>query len=176
MNREQKAVVIESLKDDFSKSQASFVIEYKGLTVKQLQSLRKELGSHKGTFRVAKARLIKCAVDGMSGVSDLSPYFKEQVGVVFVNNEAPQVAKVLQDFSKKNEALKLIAGYFDAQIVSSDTIGRIASLPSREVLLGQICGTLQAPITKLAIVLNMQMVRLVVVLKQIQEKNSSLNV
>lgn len=170
MNRDQKSVVIESIKNEFLNSKASFVISYKGLTVKQLQALRKELRSKQGKFKVAKGRLIKRAVMEMDGVTDLSPYFREQIGVVFAAQEAPAVAKVLHDFSKNNEALRLVAGYFDNRIVQSDSIVRIASLPSREVLLAQVCGTLQAPIKGFVVVLNMQILRLLWTLKQVAEK------
>jgi large subunit ribosomal protein L10 len=170
MNRDQKAHVIETFKNDFQNSTASFVIGYKGLTVKQLQTLRKELRQQKGKFKVAKGRLIKRAVEGMEGISELSPYFKEQIGVVFALQEPPQVAKVLHDFAKKNEGLRLVAGFFDEHVVSSAAIEKIASLPSREVLLAQVCGTLEAPISNLARVLNMQLLQLLFTLKQIQEK------
>lgn len=170
MNREQKAIVIDALKNDFSNSKASFVVGYKGLTVKQLQKLRKELHAQKGKFKVAKGRLIKRAVMDMDSVTDLSPYFTEQIGVVFANAEAPAVAKVLHEFAKSNEALRLVAGYFDNRIVQSEAIERIAVLPSREVLLAQVCGTLQAPISGFVRVLNMQTIRLLHTLKQIAEK------
>jgi large subunit ribosomal protein L10 len=170
MNREQKTEVIDSLKSDFSNSQASFVVGYKGLTVKQMQALRKELRASKGTFRVAKARLMKRAVQGVEGINELMPYFKDQVGIVFVASDASAVAKVLFDFSKANEALSLVAGFYDSHVLPSEAVKRIATLPSREVLLAQVCGTLKAPTTKLVVVLNMQMLRLLWTLQKIAEK------
>jgi len=158
MNREQKAIIIDSIKKDFAQSEASFIVGYKGLTVKQLQALRKELRSKNGTFRVAKGRLIKIAVNGLDGISELTPYFKEQIGVVFADQQAPAVAKVLYDFSKKNDAFKLVAGFFDARVLPTKDIERIATLPSREVLLAQVC-----------YVLNMQMVRLLWTLQKVAE-------
>ncbi len=170
MNREQKATVIDTLKNDFVNSKASFVIGYKGLTVKQLQALRKELYANHGTFKVAKGRLIKRAVMDMDKVTDLSPYFREQIGVVFANDQAPAVAKVLHNFAKKNESLRLVAGYFESQVVRSEMIERIATLPSREVLLAQLCGTLNAPISSFTNVLNVQILRLLWTLNKVAEK------
>ena len=158
MNREQKAVVVDSIKNSFSQSEASFIVGYKGLTVKQLQALRKELRTQKGTFKVAKGRLVKLAVKDMDGVSELTPYFKEQVGVVFADEQVPAVAKVLYDFAKANNNFTLVAGFFDARVLPSKDIERIATLPSREVLLAQIC-----------YILNMQMVRLLWVLQKVAE-------
>ena len=150
MNREQKAIIIDSIKNDFSQCEASFVVGYKGLTVKQLQALRKDLRSKNGTFKVAKGRLVKLAVKDLTGVNELTPYFKEQVGVVFADEHMPAVAKVLYDFAKQNNNFKLVVGFFDARILPSADIERIATLPSREVLLSQLCFILNAPMSSLA--------------------------
>jgi large subunit ribosomal protein L10 len=158
MNREQKAVVIDSIKNGFAQSEASFVVGYKGLTVKQLQALRKELRTQKGSFKIAKGRLVKLAVKDLPGVNELSPYFKEQVGVVFADDQVPAVAKVIYDFAKANNNFKLVAGFFDARILPSKDIERIATLPSREVLLSQIC-----------YMLNMQIARLLWTLQKVAE-------
>lgn len=150
MNREQKAIIIDSIKNNFSQCEASFVVGYKGLTVKQMQALRKELRSKKGTFKVAKGRLVKIAVKDLAGVNELAPYFKEQVGVVFADEQMPAVAKVLYDFAKQNNNFKLVAGFFDARVLPSADIERIATLPSREVLLAQLCYILKDPASSLA--------------------------
>lgn len=173
MNREQKTEVISSLKNEFTNSLASFIVSYKGLTVKQMQALRKELREKKGTLTVAKARLMKRAVENVEGVSDLTPYFRDQIGVVFVTEEASAVAKVLYNFSKKHEALRLVAGFFDSNVLPSEGVARIATLPSREVLLGQLCGVLQAPTTKLVVVLNMQITRLLWTLQKVAEQKQA---
>jgi len=173
MNREQKTEVIGSLKNEFTNSQASFVVGYKGLTVKQMQSLRKELREKQGTLTVAKARLMKRAVENVEGVSGLTPYLKDQIGVVFVTQDASAVAKVLYDFSKKHQALHLVAGFFDSTVLPSEGVARIATLPPREVLLAQLCGVLQAPTTKLVVVLNMQILRLLWTLKKVAESKEA---
>lgn len=158
MNREQKAIVIDSIKKDFAQCEASFIVGYKGLTVKQLQALRKELRSKNGNFKVAKGRLVKLAVKDLAGINELTPYFKEQIGVVFADENAPAVAKVLYDFAKANNSFTLVAGFFDARVLPRKDIERIAVLPSREVLLAQVC-----------YILNMQMVRLLWVLQRVAE-------
>ncbi|MCX5921957.1 MAG: 50S ribosomal protein L10 [Candidatus Dependentiae bacterium] len=170
MNRDQKTEMISSLKGEFSNSKAAFVVGYKGLTVKQLQTLRRELSAQQGTLKVAKARLMRRAVQGLEGVNDLAPYFKEQIGVVFVAQEAPAVAKVLHEFSKNNAALLLVAGFFDSRVMPSESVVRLASLPSRDVLLAQVCGTLKAPTVKLVRVLDMQIMGLLWTLQKIAEQ------
>jgi large subunit ribosomal protein L10 len=153
MNRHEKESSIASLKEQFSKSQATFLVSYKGLTVMQLQKLRRAVRAEGGAFQVAKTTMMKRAVEGMGCADALTPYFKEQVALVFVDGQMPAVAKALRDFSKENEALGVVVGCADSSLMTSDVIMRIATLPSREVLLAQTCGTLKAPIAKLASVL-----------------------
>lgn len=166
MNRQEKAQVIESVKSGFEQSKAAFLVGYQGLTVKQLQSLRRELRAQGGSLQVVKARLMKRAASEVPSGKVLEPYFREQIGLVFASNESPAVAKVLHEFAKKNELLKLVAGSLGEQLLDSQAIVRIANLPSREVLLAQLCGTLQAPMTGLVSALNQVPLRLLWALNQ----------
>ena len=170
MNRQQKESVVSQLRDSFSHSESAFLIEYRGLTVHQLERLRGDLRQKGGSFKITKARLMKLAVDGLDGQQDMAPFFKDQVGIVFASKETPTIAKVLQDFAKEHEALKLIVGYLENKILQKNDVIRIASLPSREVLLAQLAGTMKAPISNMALILNLMIVRLVWVLKQVEEQ------
>lgn len=173
MNRTEKNQLIDSLKDSFSKSEASFLVEYKGLSVNQMQALRKGLRSNSASLKVAKGRLMKRAVSGVEGADQLAPHFHDQIGAVFVTKSAPETAKFLTEYSKENQALKLVVGVIESQLFDAQSIQRIANLPSREVLLAQLCGTLQAPTTQMATVLHLMIARLAIVLKQIEEQKSA---
>lgn len=153
MNREQKAELVASLKNEFAQSKASFLINFRGLTVNQVQTLRKGLRSKGSQLKVAKARLIKMAAHDMPEVQGMLPYFKEQIGVIFVKDEATSIAKLLNDFAKNNEAFTIVAGSFEQRLLDQAAIVRIASLPSKEILMAQLCGTLKAPMAKLAVIL-----------------------
>lgn len=170
MNRQEKAIVVEGLKKGLLSSKATFLVGYKGLNVEQVQKLRSDLRSKGGLLKVAKTRLMKRAVDGEAGVQDLAPLFKDQIGLVFAQEQFSEVAKILSDFSKENKSLNLVAGYLDTQVVGKEKIAQIASLPPKEVLLAQLCGTLNAPISGLARALNMIVLKLMFALKQIEEK------
>lgn len=170
MNRQEKSLVIDTLKNDFEKSHASFLVNFKGLTVAQLQKLRKELRGTDSSFKVAKARLVKIAAQDVAQTESLTPFLKEQIGVVFAFKDVPAVAKVLHNFAKQNEQCKLVAGCFESKALNEAAITRIALLPSREVLLAQLCGTLQAPIKGLVVALNQNILRLLWTLKQVSEK------
>ena len=138
-----------------------------------MQQLRSDLRSKGGSLKVAKARLMKRAVEGETGIGELSEFFKDQVGLVFAEKEVADVAKILSDFSKEHKSLELVAGYFDSRVIAKEKIAQIASLPSREVLLSQLCGTLQAPMSALVRVLNMTVLKLLFALKQIEKQKKS---
>ena len=172
MNRQQKESVVESLQKDFLANKATFFVNYSGLTVAQMQQLRRGLREKGGSLKIAKMRLVKKALANVEGIDELLPYCKNQLGVVFAydSNEISGIAKTLNDFSKKNEALGLVVGCLDAQLLDKSAISRIATLPSKEVLLAQLCGTLNAPITSLMYGLNSVIVKLLVALKEVEKQ------
>jgi len=170
MNRQQKADVIHILRTQFDNSAASFLVNYAGLTVDQMQRLRKRLLGNDAELKVAKARLMNKALEGSNIQCSLQPFLKNQVALIFGGNNFPAVAKVLYDFSKENEAFKLVVGCIENQLLNPAAIIQVASLPSREVLLAQVCGTLRAPMNNFVIVLNMLLLRMVWALKQIEDK------
>ncbi len=151
-------------------SPGSFVVEYKGLSVSKMQELRSKLREHGGLLKVAKARLFKRAVGDLEDTDVLTPYLREQIGVVFATDEAPAIAKVLSSFAKDNKTLQLVIGRLDGALIDKQGIMRIATLPSKDVLRARLCGVLQAPIARLVFGLKMQLMQLLIVLKQIEEK------
>ncbi len=170
MNRQQKEQVVDVLRDNFSNSAASLLVGYRGLTVLQLQTLRKELRQHGGTVKVSKARLMHRAAQGIKGVEEMQPYFKDQIAVVFSKQDVPAVAKSLYEFSKENAALSIIAGCFEQQLLDAQAVVEIASLPPKKVLQAKLLGVLQGPVRSLAVCLSMKTKQLLFVLKQLAEK------
>lgn len=173
MNRQQKEAAINTIKDLFSKNQAAFLVGCQGLTVANLHSLRKDLRKAGGTFKVTKARLMKLAAKDVQGCEDFSNQFKNQVGIVFVDQEVPAVAKTIITFSKQNENLNVISGFFESRILSKEEIENLAAIPSKEILLAQLMGTLQAPVAALARVLNAIVTNVQSTLQQVSEKGKT---
>lgn len=170
MNRQQKEAVVAEFKDLFSKSAASFVVNYRGLSVQDVSSLRGMLRESGGNLKVTKARLMKIAAEGIEGIDSFREDFKDQIGIVFALEDVPAVAKNLVEFSKDHKSLDIISGFFESKQMSKEEIAFFASLPSKDVLLAQLARGLMAPITNLARVLNMPIQQLAVVLRQVAEK------
>lgn len=172
MNKQEKEVVINDIKQLMGESQAMFLINYKGMTVPVLQGLRKSLRGEGGRVRVAKATLMQIAARDIKGAESFAEQFKDQVGLVFVQKDVSGVAKHLVAYAKDNEKLKVLAGFYESKVLSAKDMDFLASLPSREVLLAQLLGTMQAPVTNLTRVLYLLIARLAIVLKRIEEKQA----
>jgi len=173
MNRQEKATIVDDIQKLFSESSATFLIGYKGLDVALMQDLRKNLRENSGTIKVAKTTLMKKAVKDVSGTDSFSDQLKTQVGLVFAKGDVSSVAKKLVNFSKNHELMQIISGFFEAKVIGKQEIEMIASLPSRDVLLGQLVGTIQAPIATFVRLLYAMVARLLYVLQQISEKKAA---
>lgn len=151
MNRKQKQDLVLQLKSQFQKSGSIFLVNYQGLSVNELQQLRKNIYKTSSAFKVAKVRLIKHAVSDLDpSVKELDPFCKGQLGVVFSNKQEHEMVKVLHDFSKAHASFSLVVGHSNGRILNQETLLRLAQLPSREVLLAQIAGTMQGMISQVA--------------------------
>jgi len=151
MKKQQKQAAIQNLEARFSGSEGAFLVNYQGLSVSQLKKLRFELDSKGGSLKVAKNRLAKIALKDISKCHGLDSLLKGQLAYVFAQGEITSVAKVLTDFAKENDKLKVVAGCSDSKVYDAKTVARLGSLPSREVLLSQLCGVLNAPVIMFAL-------------------------
>jgi len=169
MNRQEKEAVIQTVKDEFKNSKSSFVVGMQGMTVGAVQGLRKNLRLKGGTLKVTKNTLLKIAVQG-SALEELSPYFKDQIAVIFVDKDITGVAKILYKAAKENNKLTVIVGSIDERIINQSKIKFLASLPSDEIVKAQFCGALKSPLTKFANILYQVRSRLAVIVNKIAEK------
>ena len=172
MNRQQKEQIVVNLRQMMTDAQAAFLVNYKGLSVASLQRLRRGLRPSGAQLQVAKATLMQKAAQDIKGAQKFADSFKDQIGLVFVKNDVSGTAKQLIAFAQENEALKVIAGFYEARVLSIQDVNFLASLPSRDVLIAQLLGTMQAPMTTTVRILYLLIARLVIVLKEIEKKQA----
>jgi large subunit ribosomal protein L10 len=166
--------VVKILETKFAESKGSFLVGCQGLSVGQMQDLRGELYDNSATVYVAKNRLVKLAVKNSAGCEQLDQYLQGQVAVVFAeSDEVSAVAKTLESFSKKNDKLTLVAGCYESQIFDPEALKALAKLPSRDVLLAQLMGVMQAPTVSFVVVLRQLIVKLLLTLKAVEEKKAA---
>jgi len=147
MNRQEKEQVIERLKQGLDASKASFLVNYCGLSVAQMQQLRRGVRGGQGQLIVAKARLMRIAMQSQAH-SSFGPYLRDQIALV-VGQDSTAMAKILHGYTKESR-LKIVAGLTGDQFLDAQNISRIAMLPSRDVLLAEICGLFVSPLSGLA--------------------------
>jgi len=142
MARPNKANTVAELADHFRESNAAVLTEYRGLTVAQLKTLRRTLGSTV-TYAVVKNTLTKIAAKdaGVTGVDDL---LAGPSAIAFVKGDAVEAAKTIRSFAKENPALVIKGGYMDGKTLSAADVQKIADLESREVLLSKLAGAMKA--------------------------------
>ena len=152
MARPDKAAAVAELTDKFRSSNAAVLTEYRGLTVKQLQDLRRSLGDN-ANYAVVKNTLAKLAANeaGIAGFDDL---LVGPTAIAFINGDVVEAAKGLRDFAKANPTLVIKGGVLDGKPLDPNEIARLADLESREVLLGKLAGAMLASLSQAVYLLN----------------------
>ena len=148
MNREQKTAVITELAERLSQASLGVVTEYRGLTVAQLNKLRRELQGAGASYRVSKNTLTRRAIKE-TAFAKLDELLKGPTGLVTTGKDPVAVAKILVRFAEQNDTLKISGAVLDGQPLPATGLSALAKLPSREVLLAQLLGLLQAPASQL---------------------------
>ena len=170
MNRQQKEVIVASFREMFNGSRATFLVNYNGVNVADMQELRRELRVCNGVFKITKARIMKIAASDIEGMDGFKDAFRGQVGLVFALDEVSSIAKKLVDFSKKKETFIVISAFFEKKVIDKEIIKVLASLPSREVLLAQVAAGLMLPVTSFVTVLKMIIIRFICLLQRIADE------
>ncbi len=172
MNRDEKAGKVRILNETFTKAKFAVVTDYRGLKVTELEKLRKELRQNDAFIQVAKNTLLKLAVQGTE-FEDLGESFTGTTAIAFSFEEPVGTAKVLADFAKEFDALKIRSAVMDGKVLTVNDVSALAKLPSRDQLLGQLCGVLVAVPTGLVRALNGVPSNLVYALQAIKEQKEN---
>jgi large subunit ribosomal protein L10 len=173
MDRKGKEQLRTELAERFNKSSALIIAEYRGLSVEEVTDLRVKLREASAEFKVLKNRIAKKAItDDAQHLEGLSGQLKGPIGVVCAFGDSAQATKTALEFEKAHPKFKVTAGHMEGAVVNKDELKAIADLPSREVLLGQIVGSLVAPHRGLLGVLNGVSRNLVQVINAIKDKKA----
>ncbi len=151
MNKEKKQNYIKEMSTQFDKSEAVIVAHYQGLTVKQLDDLRKQMRKHGIIFKVTKNRITKLAIE-KTKCKELSNLFTGPTAVA-LSEDAITSAKILTKFSKDHDNLKILGGIMGNDILDVAGVQNVASLPSLDEARAKIVGILRSPAQKIASIL-----------------------
>lgn len=152
MARPDKAAAVAELVEEFQESAGAVLTEYRGLTVKQLQELRRALGEN-AHYAVVKNTLTQFAAReaGVEGFDDL---LTGPTAVAFIRGDVVEAAKGLRDFAKANPSLVIKGGLYEGKTLDPAEIAKLADLESREVLLGKLAGAMLASLSQAVYLLN----------------------
>ncbi len=155
MTRADKANLVKDLAEKFSKAKAAFLVDFKGLKVEQVTTLRKKLHPVESEMQVVRNTL---AVKALENYPQVGKVFKDVLrgtnAVVFAYGDVTASAKVLTTFAKDVELLQLKIGVMDNAALDQEKIKYLSTLPTKEVLRAQFLGLLQAPMSKFVGTLN----------------------
>jgi len=156
---ELKKPIVEEISAGIKDAKSVVLVDYRGLTVEQDTRLRKELRENGVVYKVYKNTMMNFAFQGTE-FEGLAPYLEGPSAMAYSNEDATAPARILCNFAKTADKLEVKGGVVEGTVYDAEGIKAVSAIPSREVLLGRLFGSMQSPITNMARVLN-----------QIAEKN-----
>ena len=156
---ELKKPIVDEISELLNGAATAVVVDYRGLTVAEDTALRKQLREAGVVYKVYKNTMINFAIKDTE-FADLAQHLEGPTAIAVCKDDATEAARVLAKFAKTAEALEIKGGVVDGIYYDAAGIAKIASIPSRDVLLSKLLGSMQSPITNFARVI-----------KQIAEKN-----
>ena len=150
---ELKKPVVEEISELLNGAATAVVVDYRGLTVAEDTELRKQLREAGVVYKVYKNTMINFAIKDTE-FADLAQHLEGPTAIAVCKDDATAAARVLAKFAKTAEALEIKGGVVDGVYYDAAGIGQIASIPSREVLLSKLLGSMQSPVTNFARVIN----------------------
>ena len=175
--RPEKQAAVAGLKEQLSTAKGVVLTGYKGLTVAQDMKLRAKFREAGVSYHVVKNTMLRIAANE-TGLEDLDPVLNGTTAIAVSADDAVAPAKVIYDFIKENklektEVLTIKAGVVEGKIIGVDEVKALASLPSREVLIAKVLGSMQAPISGMVNVLQGTIRNMVYVLDAIRAQKES---
>ena len=152
-NRQLKEAKVAEIKEKLEKAQSVVLASYQGLTVEQDTNLRKSLREAGVEYKVYKNTLVTLAAKEL-GFDGIVEYLEGPVSIAFGYEDATAPARVLNDFAKDHKKLELKAGVVDGIVYDKAGVEKLATIPSKEVLIAKLLGSFKAPLSNFAYLIN----------------------
>lgn len=170
--RPEKQSIANEIKTKVEGSTYFIVADYQGLTVEKTDVLRKRLGEADARIQVVKNRMLGHIAEE-AGYGGIREYLRGPSAMVYGSGDVSQTAKILKTFIKENDKPAIKAGAFEGQVLTAADVEALASLPSREMLLSMVVGTIAAPMSQLVGVFQQKVSSLLYVLQAGADKKGS---
>ncbi|EEH96410.1 50S ribosomal protein L10 [Clostridium tertium] len=152
-NRQIKEAKVAEIREKLEKAQAIVLADYQGLTVEEDTALRKTLREAGVEYKVYKNNLVTLAAKEL-GIEGLDSYLEGPVSIAFGYEDATAPARVLHTFAKDHKKLELKAGMVEGTLYNKEEVEKLATIPSKEVLIAKLLGSFKAPLSNVAYLLN----------------------
>ena len=152
-NRTLKEAKVAEIKEKLEKATSVVLSKYQGLTVEEDTVLRKNLREAGVEYKVYKNTLVTLAAKEL-GLEGIVEYLEGPVAIAFGYEDVTVAARVLNDFAKDHKKLELKAGIVEGVVYDTDKIKQLATIPSKEVLIAKLLGSIKSPISSFARVIN----------------------
>jgi large subunit ribosomal protein L10 len=172
MPTEAKVAMVAELREEIANARTMIVSEYRGLTVKEIAEIRRALRKQDVTYRVVKNRLMRIAAEDSVGEA-LGPLLNGPTAIAFGTDEAGTAKAVIDATRPYNRVVRITGGVLGDRAIDADAVTRLATLPSREVLLAKLAGGMQAPVGQLAGLFSAPLRNLGFALAQLAEQKRS---
>lgn len=169
MKKVEKEAFVADMAERLRKAKATFLVNYQGLDVEAMNSLRRDLKKNQTELQVVKNRLLRLASRDTETAS-LKDFFVGPCAVALTHDDVVAPAKVLVEYEKKLERLKLKAGQISGRVIDFEGIKRLAELPGKDVLLSKLLSAMQGVPTSLVRALNGVILNLIFALKAIESQ------
>lgn len=147
--RPEKVAVVDEVRERLGAADAAILTEYRGLSVKDLATLRRSLAPAGGTYKIYKNTLVAFAVRDL-GLGEMEAMLQGPTAIAFVEGDAVEVAKALRDFARTHPNLVVKGGVLGQSVLTGADATALADVPPREVLLARLAGALAAPMVQFA--------------------------
>ena len=153
-NREIKEAKVAEIKEKLEKAQTVVLASYQGLTVEEDTQLRKNLREAGIEYKVYKNTLVTLAARELGMDAGIEQYLEGPVSIAFGYEDVTAPARILNDFAKDHKKLELKAGLVEGEIYDKAKLEQLASIPSKEVLIAKLLGSIKSPLSNFAYLLS----------------------
>jgi len=174
MPSEKKIEQVKNLTEELKKAKSVVLVNYQGLTHQQLADLRNKLKEVNGSLMITKNTLLRLALGNQAGLPREiieGDFLRGPTAALFITSDPIPTLKALHRFSTEFDLPKIKIGILEGEIAEKEKILRLATLPSKEILIAQVVWGLKTPSQRLTFALNWNLQKLTLVLKRMSEKN-----
>ena len=170
--RAEKAAQVDEITARLRRSSTAVLADYRGMTVGQMQDLRNRLRGDGVEMLVVKNTLARRAAEA-AGYGALKAELSGPIAMIFAHDDVSAPARILSGYIRANRRMVIRSGLLEGQVIKAETVAELADLPSRDILLGRLLGTMQMPLANLASVLQAPLTKLARTLDALREQKES---